>query len=204
MAGFKRPDNKHYSSAKLSTGKKVQVQSMPVRFNYTTGINPKTGRPTPPCNKPKVNAGKCTVLLEFLKGQPILRYCPEKGQRGIIVKVNSAEEAEKVSTAACKKFHKTGCYPRQRGCDPQIAFRRQAAHAKKIAASKRAAIKRLKAKAKERRKAKGLGDLDRYMTVTPPAPKPVPWLLQGERGKWLTLGAPVAAVVGLLILQRDK
>jgi hypothetical protein len=40
------------------------------------------------------------------------------------------------------------------------------------------------------------------MTVTPPAPKPVPWLLQGERGAWLTLGVPIAAILALMVLRR--
>jgi hypothetical protein len=42
------------------------------------------------------------------------------------------------------------------------------------------------------------------MTMTPPAPQPVPWALQGERGAWVTLGLPVAAVLALLILRRPK
>lgn len=52
-------------------------------------------------------------------------------------------------------------------------------------------------------RAAGYG-LGRFMTQTPPAPKPEPWLIQGERGSWLVLGLPMAAVVALLAFSPKK
>lgn len=38
----------------------------------------------------------------------------------------------------------------------------------------------------------------------PPAPRPVPWLLRGERGAWITLGVPTAGFLLMLILSSRK
>ena len=43
----------------------------------------------------------CKTQLTFRDGQPLLRFCKTPGKPGLLVPVNSAEEAVQVGTAGC-------------------------------------------------------------------------------------------------------
>lgn len=53
----------------------------------------------------------CKAQLAFRDGQPLLRFCKERGQPGVLVPVNQAEEAVAIGQQGCA----TGIFPNSIG-----------------------------------------------------------------------------------------
>jgi hypothetical protein len=72
-------------------------------FHYTT--------PAPYCKADKLTKGKCTVQLNFIKGQPVLRLCSARGEPGRTVPLTDATAARKFAKMACRSYNATKTFP---------------------------------------------------------------------------------------------
>jgi hypothetical protein len=63
--------------------------------------DPYCGSTTPPCSAERLG---CPVQLIYLRGKPHLRFCQQKNERGYVVPVSSAEQAQRKAAKACKNW----------------------------------------------------------------------------------------------------
>jgi hypothetical protein len=97
---FQKPDARYTAYAIPG-----QITANPTSFdfNYTT--------PAPYCKADKLSKGKCTVQLNFIKGEPVLRLCSARGQPGRVIPLTDATAARKIAKAACKSFDANKMFP---------------------------------------------------------------------------------------------
>lgn len=138
-----------------------------------------------PTSKPCGERASCPVQLVWVKGQANLRFCVEPGKPGFLVPVASSREAQKLAKKACANWpHK----PTTKVQWPKDFFSKNAPEV--VEAARRA-------RPDSPWGGPGLGELGGR-------PKEVPWILQGERGAWVTLMLPVAGLVAVLAFGGKK
>lgn len=86
-----------------SSTRRYDVSSYP-GFDYTTQAQPcaSAGR----SKDGKKTRSTCPVQLIFKNGQPKLRFCATQKQPGRVIPVDSAEEAQRISSELCACFKK--------------------------------------------------------------------------------------------------
>jgi hypothetical protein len=134
---------------------------------------------SPPCED---RAG-CPVQLVWVKGKPHLRFCIEPKKPGFLVPVGSPEEADKLSRKACRAWPRQ---PEGKKGWPKGYFEK---NAPEIVEAARAGYP------ESPWGTPGLG-ADR--------PDDLPWIMQGERGKWVTFLLPIVVVFGMLATGKNK
>jgi hypothetical protein len=97
---FKVPDARY--TARPIDGQ-IVADPKSFHFNYST--------PAPYCKADKLEKGKCTVQLNFIEGQPVLRLCSARGEPGRTIPLTDATAARKIAKAACKSFNADKMFP---------------------------------------------------------------------------------------------
>jgi hypothetical protein len=97
---FKVPDARY--TARPIDGQ-VVADPKSFHFNYST--------PAPYCKADKLEKGKCTVQLNFIEGQPVLRLCSARGKPGRTIPLTDATAARRIAKAACKSFDANKMFP---------------------------------------------------------------------------------------------
>lgn len=84
---------------------RYKIQAGIPGFSYTTQAQPCAGAGRVRTSGKKTRS-TCPVQLVFKSGQPYLRFCLTQKHPGKLVRVDSAEEAQRVSAEMCRCWKK--------------------------------------------------------------------------------------------------